>query len=86
MYKSISGGKQNGSARDQDVEKPRHRQRLLILSSRGVTYRYSLIARMESCQITDHHGDTDTFSPTCTRSSHTPARTLNSTPKPNSTS
>lgn len=42
VYKSISGGKQNGAARDQDGEKPKNRQRVLILSSRGVTYRYAV--------------------------------------------
>lgn len=46
VYKSISGGKQNGSSRDQDGEpKNRNRQRVLILSSRGVTHRYAQIAR-----------------------------------------
>jgi hypothetical protein len=43
VYKSIAKPKQNGTAKDVDGEaKPRNRQRVLILSSRGVTYRYAL--------------------------------------------
>jgi hypothetical protein len=40
VYKSVSNQKSNGKAHAEDDEgKPKNRQRLLILSSRGVTYR-----------------------------------------------
>lgn len=42
VYKSMAKGKANGKARDEDGEsKPKNRQRVLILTSRGVTYRYA---------------------------------------------
>lgn len=41
VYKSLNKGSKEGAARDADAEKPRNRQRLLILSSRGVTMRYA---------------------------------------------
>ena len=41
VYKSLSKGTSNGSTRDADAEKPRNRQRVLVLSSRGVTMRYA---------------------------------------------
>ncbi|KAM0700027.1 hypothetical protein Q7P36_000238 [Cladosporium allicinum] len=40
VYKSLSKGTSNGSTRDADAEKPRNRQRVLMLSSRGVTMRH----------------------------------------------
>ncbi|KAK3715447.1 Ribosome biogenesis protein brx1 [Vermiconidia calcicola] len=41
VYKSISKKKPNGHPRDEDAAlKPKNRQRLLILSSRGVTFRH----------------------------------------------
>jgi hypothetical protein len=42
VYKSLNKGTTNGTTRDADVEKPRNRQRVLMLSSRGVTMRYAL--------------------------------------------
>lgn len=40
VYKSMAKGKANGKTRDEDAEsKPKNRQRVLILTSRGVTYR-----------------------------------------------
>ena len=39
-YKSISKQKVNGINRDEDTEKPKNKQRLLMLSSRGITHRY----------------------------------------------
>lgn len=40
VYKSMAKSKANGKARDEDGEsKPKNRQRVLILTSRGVTYR-----------------------------------------------
>jgi hypothetical protein len=41
VYKSLSKGSSNGNTRDADAEKPRNRQRVLMLSSRGVTMRYA---------------------------------------------
>lgn len=41
VYKSLNKGSSNAAARDADAEKPRNRQRVLILSSRGVTMRYA---------------------------------------------
>jgi ribosome biogenesis protein BRX1 len=41
VYKSLNKGTTNGATRDADVEKPRNRQRVLMLSSRGVTMRYA---------------------------------------------
>jgi len=41
VYKSLSKGSSNGTTRDADAEKPRNRQRVLMLSSRGVTMRYA---------------------------------------------
>ena len=41
VYKSLNKGAGNSAARDADAEKPRNRQRLLMLSSRGVTMRYA---------------------------------------------
>lgn len=42
VYKSMAKGKTNGKARDENGEsKPKNRQRVLILTSRGVTYRYA---------------------------------------------
>ena len=41
VYKSLNKGASNSVARDADAEKPRNRQRVLMLSSRGVTMRYA---------------------------------------------
>lgn len=41
VYKSLSKGSKDAAARDGDAEKPKNRQRVLILSSRGVTMRYA---------------------------------------------
>lgn len=42
VYKSISKHKPNGHTKDDEDGQPKHRnrQRVLILSSRGITYRY----------------------------------------------
>lgn len=49
VYKSVSKTKSNGSLRDDDADnKPKNRQRLLILSSRGVTYRF--VSNVQSSQ------------------------------------
>lgn len=42
VYKSLNKGSKEGAGRAGDAEKPKNRQRVLILSSRGVTMRYAL--------------------------------------------
>jgi hypothetical protein len=97
VYKSVSKTKSNGSLRDDDADnKPKNRQRLLILSSRGVTYRsvlqraklpitiYQNLAQYAD-QFFSRTTDIATSSPTSTRSSRTVAKTPNSTPKPSFT-
>lgn len=46
VYKSLNKGSSNTAARDGDAEKPKNRQRVLMLSSRGVTMRYAPTAPM----------------------------------------
>jgi hypothetical protein len=46
VYKSLNKGSGNATSRDADAEKPRNRQRVLMLSSRGVTMRYAPNPRM----------------------------------------
>lgn len=50
VYKSISKQKPNGASRDRDADdKPKNRQRVLMLTSRGVTYRHRhLLADLNS--------------------------------------
>jgi hypothetical protein len=94
VYKSVSKTKTNGSARDEDADnKPKNRQRLLILSSRGVTYR--LVSNANKLMVAEKtkerfilinftvYIDIAICCPIYTPSSRTVEKTQNSTPRPN---
>lgn len=55
VYKTMSKGKTNGQIRDAETDsKPKNKQRVLMLSSRGVTYRYALLLYHTLEQRTDN--------------------------------
>lgn len=84
-YKSFSKQKPNGQKQNGDEDtRPKNRQRVLMLSSRGVTHRFD--QHLMSVCVTDadtYPPDTAISSPTSTRSSHTAAKTPSSTQRPN---
>jgi len=84
VYKSLSKPDTPASKEDALSTGPKNRQRVLILSSRGITYRYALLHSTQPCAGQTNRSSTDrfitaivTFSTTSTPFFPTAAKTQN---------